>query len=509
MSLPSLAANRVLRGNSSNVWDVLHSKHGSVYTEKVMNEEEWERHRRSGLRHRPRPWLFIRVVAGYATILAWVAVFSAAVGLYDSTLVKHHGWPMLTIQCVQTFFGAITFALTLLLVFKTNASYNRWQDARRAIGMLTSTAHNLARQTVGFFPAHQSQLAAAMLRWTAATMWATKVMVRQRAPLREELKNVLLPSELSWLLDQPHKALAVGQALSAILQAACMDPHLKARLDATITEYVYQFGACCRLYNTAIPAAYTRHTSRFLLCYILVGLPLLMWPLAGWGAPLLSVAIAFLVLGVENIAAYIEEPFKVLAFDAFCQNVTRDMQAVLAMLDTSADPGFGRPPLSQAVACKPPIIGGLNISMSAALEDVVTPASSASSTPPSSTTPDANIEVLRMQGSQGITPQTHPSSAKAFGSAWGANTPVVAAAPPTEAQSEELNCAPSALPAVPMSSADHSGALRYQQQAHSWVHNRRRSFDVGGVGHRRAPRPINSRTNLLTAVGGSGQDSTP
>lgn len=53
---------------------------------------------------------------------------------------------MLTIQCVQTFFGAITFALTLLLVFKTNASYNRWQDARRAIGMLTSTAHNLARQ---------------------------------------------------------------------------------------------------------------------------------------------------------------------------------------------------------------------------------------------------------------------------------------------------------------------------------------------------------------------------
>lgn len=40
-----------------------------------------------------------------------------------------------------------------------------------------------------------------------------------------------------------------------------------------------------------------RHTSRFLLCYILCGLPLLMWPLAGWGAPLLSVAIAFLVLG--------------------------------------------------------------------------------------------------------------------------------------------------------------------------------------------------------------------
>lgn len=211
---------------------------------------------------------------------------------------------------------------------------------------------------------------------------------------------------------------------------------------------------------------------------------------------------------VDSCSPFYTVLLQVLAFDAFCQNATRDMQAVLAMLDTSTDPGFGRPPLSQAAASKPPIIGGLNITMSAALEDV-SPVSSASSTPPFSKTPDANIEVLRMQGSQGLTPQAHPSSAKAFGSAWGANTSAVAAmaAAPTESQSEELNCAPSALPAVPMSLADPSGALRHQQQAHSWVHNRRRSFEVGGIGHRRPLRPINSRTNLLSAVGGSGQDS--
>lgn len=46
------------------------------------------------------------------------------------------------------------------------------------------------------------------------------------------------------------------------------------------------------------------------MCYV-CALPMLMWPLAGWGAPLLSVAIAFLVLGVEHISAVIEEPLKV------------------------------------------------------------------------------------------------------------------------------------------------------------------------------------------------------
>lgn len=53
-----------------------------------------------------------------------------------------------------------------------------------------------------------------------------------------------------------------------------------------------------------------RHTSRFLICYLTV-LPLLLWPMSGWASPVLSVVIAFLLLGVENIGAFIEEPFHV------------------------------------------------------------------------------------------------------------------------------------------------------------------------------------------------------
>jgi hypothetical protein len=53
-----------------------------------------------------------------------------------------------------------------------------------------------------------------------------------------------------------------------------------------------------------------RHTSRFLLCHIHF-LPLLLWPLAGWDSPALAVLIAFLVLNIEGIASYIEEPFHV------------------------------------------------------------------------------------------------------------------------------------------------------------------------------------------------------
>lgn len=47
-----------------------------------------------------------------------------------------------------------------------------------------------------------------------------------------------------------------------------------------------------------------------MLCYIHC-LPLLLWPLAEWGSPVLAVMISFLVLMIEGISSYIEEPFHV------------------------------------------------------------------------------------------------------------------------------------------------------------------------------------------------------
>jgi uncharacterized SAM-dependent methyltransferase len=69
--------------------------------------------------------------------------------------------------------------------------------------------------------------------------------------------GALTPEEISWVLSQPQRALAVGQALSIILQAAEMDSPARTRFDRLISTYTYEYGACKRIYNTAIPQAYT------------------------------------------------------------------------------------------------------------------------------------------------------------------------------------------------------------------------------------------------------------
>lgn len=127
-----------------------------------------------------------------AVAACWVLASHAA--------AQYYHWPMLSVSSVQTFFSAITFALTLLLVFKTNSSYSRcveplpcgkdllrsdqphsgcpavhqlpasselgqptaqpkkcgallvccrWWEARKDVGQLVSLVHDLVRQVLG------------------------------------------------------------------------------------------------------------------------------------------------------------------------------------------------------------------------------------------------------------------------------------------------------------------------------------------------------------------------
>lgn len=53
-----------------------------------------------------------------------------------------------------------------------------------------------------------------------------------------------MPEEITWLLAQPHKQLALGQALTSILAAADIDPMAKSRLDGMLTLYIFEVRGC-------------------------------------------------------------------------------------------------------------------------------------------------------------------------------------------------------------------------------------------------------------------------
>lgn len=88
--------------------------------------------------------------------------------------------PSLCVEADQAF-NLTSFALSLLLVFRTNSSYSRWLDARKVWGGILNRSRDLVRQVRA--PVPPPVMAAASHDFTAALTCLSVLMGHLRACL--------------------------------------------------------------------------------------------------------------------------------------------------------------------------------------------------------------------------------------------------------------------------------------------------------------------------------------
>ncbi|KAG2429749.1 hypothetical protein HXX76_010533 [Chlamydomonas incerta] len=285
----------------------------SIYADIPFNHAEWKRHRNAAWRHRPQLALFARVAGGFWWQLTYTFVVSLLVGVYH-----HHIAPITTASSkLATAFNLTTFALSLLLVFRTNSSYSRWWEARTVWGSVVNLSRNFCRQSLLWLPAREARVA---VRWMMAAPYLLKCHLRFNASVRENVSHILMPQELEWVLGWTHRPNAAATVMVNTVSAAKLDTNRELIMMELINLFIDNVGKCERIFKTPIPAAYTRHTSRYLMMY-LTALPMVLWNSLGWWTPAAAVLITFLLLGTENIGVQIEEPFRVLPLDDMCRGI--------------------------------------------------------------------------------------------------------------------------------------------------------------------------------------------
>ncbi|KAG2434369.1 hypothetical protein HYH02_012384 [Chlamydomonas schloesseri] len=285
----------------------------SIYADIPFNHAEWKRHRNAAWRHRPQMALFARVAGGFWWQLTYTLLVSLLVGVYH-----HHIAPITTASSkLATAFNLTTFALSLLLVFRTNSSYSRWWEARTIWGSVVNLSRNFCRQSLLWLPTREARVA---VRWMMAAPYLLKCHLRFNASVRENVSHILMPQELEWVLGWTHRPNAAATVLVNTVSAAKLDTNRELIMMELINLFIDNVGKCERIFKTPIPAAYTRHTSRYLMIY-LTALPMVLWNSLGWWTPAASVLITFLLLGTENIGVQIEEPFRVLPLDDMCRGI--------------------------------------------------------------------------------------------------------------------------------------------------------------------------------------------
>jgi ion channel-forming bestrophin family protein len=113
-----------------------------------------------------------------------------------------------------------SFALSLLLVFRTNSSYGRFDEARKLWGLLLNRSRDVVRQAVAFFPTDTWDAKATFARWVIIVSKALLCRLRADGSLRHEAGGVLGRAEMQPLLAAEHPVVLALQARAVHLGLA-------------------------------------------------------------------------------------------------------------------------------------------------------------------------------------------------------------------------------------------------------------------------------------------------
>jgi putative membrane protein len=226
-------------------------------------------------------------------------------------------------------------AIGLLLVFRTNSSYDRFWEGRRMWGNIINESRNLARCAAVYLQA-VPDLQRKIVENTIAFAFSAKRRLRDEQGLGEA-DRFFSPEEIDRLNREPHLPLALARRISESLRLArergAISDYLLAMIEQNSQLLVDYMGACERIQTTPLPFAYMVHLRRVLILYCF-SLPFALVNDFGWAAVPLTFLVAAVFFGIEEIGVEIEGPFGTdendLPLERFCQRIETDVLGQLS-----------------------------------------------------------------------------------------------------------------------------------------------------------------------------------
>uniref|UniRef100_A0A2N9HUW7 Uncharacterized protein n=1 Tax=Fagus sylvatica TaxID=28930 RepID=A0A2N9HUW7_FAGSY len=298
----------------------------------LYDHDNWIQHR-SSLRHLRHflSSLSSRVILSLVPPVIAFTSFAAIIASYNSAVSFHWLPGFFPVLKASTLPYQLTApALALLLVFRTEASYSRFEEGRKAWMKVIAGTNDLARQVLsGVDNSVNAPLKRALLQYIMAFPVALKCHVTYGLDVRQELQNVLEVDDLAIVLNSKHRPRCIIEFISQSLQLLKLEESRRNTLESKISCFHEGIGICEQLLGIPIPLSYTRLTSRFLVLWHLT-LPIILWDDCHWivvPATFISAASLFCI---EEVGVLIEEPFPMLALDELCKLVHNNIHEAIA-----------------------------------------------------------------------------------------------------------------------------------------------------------------------------------
>jgi len=351
------------------------------YRRTVYTHDAWVKHRSPDRFLNNLGTLFnsgiYKQVGGEVLLVTSVAFFVFAwnllVGGYqDFAGVMHdpiinQKWAMM-IGLPLTPFTTLTPSLGLLLVFRTNASYKRWDEARKFWGLNINHTRDLNRMATawygnqsefdgtGFMEPSTEKLAPIdpaerqyLLGQVSLMTWAfVRSMKRHLSPPDEdeedfvaEIRARLTPDQSDAIISAVHRPNRALFDLSVAIEQLPMHFVRKNSINGNLSIFEDTLGGSERLLSSPVPLFYSRHTARFLSTWMLF-LPFALYePFANsWNHIIMVPATSFIAIclfGIEELATQLEEPFTILPMQGFCDKIGANCDEIVSWAGQGQD----------------------------------------------------------------------------------------------------------------------------------------------------------------------------
>lgn len=288
---------------------------------------------------------------GSALVQTWGKVlFSGAIAAGVCALYYAGAWQTALPTFVHSLFG---LPLSFLVVFRSNLAYQRYWAGVDRLGQIVVASRNLLRQSIAYTKPTQRHFA---LHCRLARQLALLLHVVRKSARHEndwhEIEALCTPSEYAVLTaaaardDQSNGAAAcdIGGArqgdrvcvaallVSRTLQRyADVSPVIQKLLEESVHDSQRAWRGIQRISQSYFPFAYLQLLQFGLFVFIWTS-PLALVALIGWWSVLVSLLLATLFFGIDEVGNQIQDPFGYDVNDLNLYAVVRSTQEDLASL---------------------------------------------------------------------------------------------------------------------------------------------------------------------------------
>jgi ion channel-forming bestrophin family protein len=243
------------------------------------------------------------------------------------------------IRNIPVMHNLLGFAISMLLVFRTNTAYDRWWEGRKLWGSLVNNSRNLAIKISAFIPVSE----AAQRRFFAKTISAYAIS------LHNHLHSEKIRIELFDRDDDEHAEVFkriddskhIPNQLASLMFGHVQDLYKAGTisgdqlivLNNELASFTDICGACERIKNTPIPFSYSVFIKKFIFIYIMT-LPFGYVFSLGYIVVPVVVFVFYVLASLELIAEEIEDPFGGDANDVPTERLAQTIQRTVGDLIT-------------------------------------------------------------------------------------------------------------------------------------------------------------------------------